>query len=178
MQEKARFHIIYLVVAVACVLLVQQFLHEARTVALVPYSEFQQLLKDRKISEVEIVADTLQGTLKEPKEGKQRFVTTRVEPELAKELDDAGVRYARREENTLLPQLLSWIVPALGRKPDAGSSAYTRHSSAWPRALSSSCRSHNGSPAAVRICACTKSTPQTASVTACSTCNRVFISRK
>ncbi|HET8935955.1 MAG TPA: ATP-dependent zinc metalloprotease FtsH [Polyangiales bacterium] len=113
MQEKARFHIIYLVVAVASVLLVQQFLHEARTVALVPYSEFQQLLKERKISEVEIVADTLQGTLKEPKGGKQRFVTTRVEPELAKELDEAGVRYARREENTLLPQLLSWIVPAL-----------------------------------------------------------------
>ncbi|HTU59700.1 MAG TPA: ATP-dependent metallopeptidase FtsH/Yme1/Tma family protein, partial [Polyangiales bacterium] len=113
MQEKARFHLIYLVVAVVGVLVVQQFLHEARTVAVVPYSEFQQLLRDRKISEVEIVADTLQGTLKEPKGGKQRFVTTRVEPELAKELDDAGVRYARREENTFLPQLLSWIVPAL-----------------------------------------------------------------
>jgi cell division protease FtsH len=28
-------------------------------------------------------------------------------------IDDAGVRYARREENTLLPQLLSWILPAL-----------------------------------------------------------------
>jgi cell division protease FtsH len=113
MQEKARFHLIYLVVAVIGVLVVQQFLHEARTVAIVPYSEFQQLLRDRKISEVEIVADTLQGTLKEPKGGKQRFITTRVEPELAKELDDAGVRYARREENTFLPQLLSWIVPAL-----------------------------------------------------------------
>jgi cell division protease FtsH len=113
MQEKARFHIIYLVVAVLGVVVVQQFLHEQRTVAVVPYSEFQQLLRDRKISEVEIVADTLQGTLKEPKDGKQRFVTTRVEPDLAKELDDAGVRYARREENTFLPQLLSWIVPAL-----------------------------------------------------------------
>ena len=113
MQEKARFHLIYLVVAVIGVLLVQQFLHEARTVVVVPYSEFQQLLKERKVSEVEIIGDTLQGTLKEPREGKQRFVTTRVDHELAAELDAAGVRYARHEENTFLPNLLGWLVPAL-----------------------------------------------------------------
>jgi cell division protease FtsH len=64
MQERARFHLICLVVAVASVVVVQQFMHEARSVALVPYSESQQLLRERKISEVEIVADTLQGTLK------------------------------------------------------------------------------------------------------------------
>jgi cell division protease FtsH len=113
MQEKARFHVIYLIVAVIGVLLVQQFLHDARTVAVVPYSEFQQLLKNHKVSEVEIVGDTLQGTLKEPRNGKQRFVTTRVDTELANDLDAAGVRYARHEENTFLPSLLSWIVPAL-----------------------------------------------------------------
>jgi cell division protease FtsH len=60
MLEKARFHLI-------CSVVVQQFLHDARTVATVPYSQFRQLLREQKISEVEIVADTLQGTLKEPK---------------------------------------------------------------------------------------------------------------
>jgi cell division protease FtsH len=105
--------VIYLVVAVAGILIAQQFLHEARTVAVIPYSEFQTLLHDRKVSEVEIVGDTLQGTLKEPRDGKQRFVTTRVEPNLAEKLDAAGVRYAKHEENGLLPALLSWIVPAL-----------------------------------------------------------------
>jgi cell division protease FtsH len=113
MNPKTRFHVIYLVVAVVGILLAQQFLHEARTVAVIPYSEFRTLLHDRKISEVEIVSDTLQGTLKEPREGKQRFVTTRVEPDLAEQLDAAGVRYAKREETGLLPTLLSWIVPAL-----------------------------------------------------------------
>jgi len=113
MQDKARFHVIYLFVAVIGVLLVQQFLHDARTVAVIPYSEFHRLLQDQKVSEVEIVGDTLQGTLKEPHQGKQRFVTTYVEPSLAKELDAAGVRYARHEENTFLPNLLSWIVPSL-----------------------------------------------------------------
>jgi len=113
MQDKARFHIIYLFVAVIGVLLVQQFLHDARTVAVIPYSEFHRLLQDRQVSEVEIVGDTLQGTLKEPHQGKQRFVTTYVDPALATELDAAGVRYARHEENTFLPNLLSWIVPSL-----------------------------------------------------------------
>ena len=113
MQDKARFHVVYLIVAVVCVLLVQQFLHEARTVVVMPYSEFQQLLRERKVSEVEIVGDTLQGTLKEPREGKQRFVTTRVYHELAAELDAGGVRYARHEENTFLPGVLGWLVPAL-----------------------------------------------------------------
>ena len=44
-------------------------------------------------------------------DGKKRFVTTRVEPELAKELDEHGVDYAGRFENTLLPLILSWVVP-------------------------------------------------------------------
>ena len=113
MQEKARFHVIYLVVAVIGVLLVQQFMHDASTVAVMPYSEFQQLLKAHKVSEVEIVGDTLRGTLKEPREGKQRFITTRVDPQLATDLDEAGVRYARHEENTFLPNLLSWVIPSL-----------------------------------------------------------------
>jgi cell division protease FtsH len=113
MNEKARFHVIYLIVAVIGVVLVQQFMHDARTIAVVPYSEFQTLLKDHKVSEIEIVGDTLQGTLKEPVNGKQRFVTTRVDLDLAAKLDEAGVRYARHEENTFLPNLLSWVVPAL-----------------------------------------------------------------
>ena len=36
----------------------------------------------------------------------------------------------------------------------------------------------NGSPAATRICSSTRSRPVTSSVTGCSTCRRVFISRK
>ena len=35
-----------------------------------------------------------------------------------------------------------------------------------------------GSPAAIRICHCTRSSPVTSSVIGCSTCRRVFISRK
>jgi cell division protease FtsH len=113
MSSKTRFHVVYVIIAVVGVLMVQQFAQQARQVAVMPYSEFQTLLNAHKISDVEIVGDTLQGSLKEPQNGKKRFVTTRVDPGLADKLDQAGVRYARHEENTFLPSLLSWIVPAL-----------------------------------------------------------------
>jgi cell division protease FtsH len=113
MSSKTRFHVVYVIIAMVGVLMVQQFAQQARQVAVMPYSEFQALLKEHKVSDVEIVGDTLQGSLKEPQNGKKRFVTTRVDPTLADKLDQAGVRYARHEENTFLPNLLSWIVPAL-----------------------------------------------------------------
>ena len=47
-----------------------------------------------------------------------------------------------------------------------------------PAASATACVHGSGSPAATRSCACTRSTPVTASVTGCSTCSRVFISRK
>ncbi|HEX7476555.1 MAG TPA: ATP-dependent zinc metalloprotease FtsH [Polyangiales bacterium] len=113
MKPKARFHIIYLVVAVAAIMLLQQLMRDVSSVALIPYSEFQHLLHDKKIADVEVVGDTLQGTLKQAQGGKTHFVTTQVDPRLADKLDAAGVKYARRPENTLLTNLLSWVVPGL-----------------------------------------------------------------
>ena len=60
-----------------------------------------------------------------------------------------------------------------------GSSAYTRASTACPSSATTSGRiAPSRSPAADRIIAATRSTPVTISVTACSTCSRVFTSRK
>ena len=58
-----------------------------------------------------------------------------------------------------------------------GSSALIRHSIACPLSgVTSRCRRVSFSPAATRICACTRSMPLMASVTGCSTWRRVFIS--
>jgi cell division protease FtsH len=40
-------------------------------------------------------------------------VTRRVDPELASELEKRGITFSSQPENTLLPTLLSWVVPAL-----------------------------------------------------------------
>jgi hypothetical protein len=60
----------------------------------------------------------------------------------------------------------------------AGSSALMRSSSAQPRGATSSWRGRSPSPAAIRSCSATRSTPVTSSVTGCSTWMRVFISMK
>ncbi len=73
------------------------------------------------------------------------------------------------------------ILPVSGRKPCAGSSVVMRHWSAAPRSTIASWRrpsSARVSPAAMRICDCTRSTSVTSSVTVCSTWMRGFISMK
>ena len=69
-------------------------------------------------------------------------------------------------------------VPGAGAKFLAASSALMRHSIAWPCQRMSSWAKLSSSPAAIRICSRTMSTPVVSSVTQCSTCTRVFISRK
>jgi cell division protease FtsH len=113
MTEKFRFSAAYLIIAVLGVLMLHDAFDRSQAVATIPYSEFQRFLREGKVTEVVISGDELRGELAEPYEGKSRFVTTRVEPDLAALLDAAGVRYSRRIESTLVPTLLSWIVPVL-----------------------------------------------------------------
>src|SRR5699024_12207703 len=60
-------------------------------------------------------------------------------------------------------------------KPRPGSSPLIRNSKEWPRLTGSSSRMR--SPAAMRSCSRTRSTPATSSVTGCSTWSRVLTSR-
>jgi cell division protease FtsH len=74
-----------------------------------PYSDFQQLLREGKVAEIGISDRFIQGTLKEPlPSGQTRFMTTRVDPEFAQELQQYGVRYTGQIESTLVRDILSW----------------------------------------------------------------------
>jgi AAA+ superfamily predicted ATPase len=111
MEKATRFNVAYLLLAMVGVLVAQDLWVRWSSVAQIPYSEFQQLLEEGKIEEVTIGADRIRGTLKEGEEGKPRFVTNRVEPELVAKLDEHGVRYSGERANTFLPMLLSWVIP-------------------------------------------------------------------
>jgi cell division protease FtsH len=113
MEKATRFNVAYLLLAMVGVLVAQDLWVRWSSVAQIPYSEFQQLLEEGKIEEVTIGADRIRGTLKEGEEGKPRFVTNRVEPELVAKLDEHGVRYSGERANTFLPMLLSWVIPVL-----------------------------------------------------------------
>jgi cell division protease FtsH len=114
MTQNTRFNIGYAMAAIFGLFLVQYFIAAASQIAPIPYSEFQQMLRQGKIASVGISDRVIQGTLKEPLPGGQKqFVTTRVDPEIARELEKYGVRFAGQVESTLLRDLLSWVMPLL-----------------------------------------------------------------
>jgi cell division protease FtsH len=112
-MNQKRFHVLYALLALVGVMFIHDLWLGYRQVAVLPYSQFQALVRDKKVAEVQVGEDRLQGTLKEPLDGKTRFVTNRVGPELAKELDEAQVKYSGTVENRLVEMLLSWLLPVL-----------------------------------------------------------------
>jgi cell division protease FtsH len=114
MNKQTQFHIGYWLAAILGIMLLQYFYAVNQKIEAVPYSEFQQMLRDGKVEKVAVSNRFIQGTLKEPlANGKKQFVTTRVDPELAADLQKSGVAYSGEVESTFLTDLLSWVVPAL-----------------------------------------------------------------
>src|SRR5438067_4217655 len=113
-KRQIHFNIGYLILALIGVLWLREIWVTARQVQPIPYSEFQQQLKDGRIKEIAISRDTIQGTYKLPTaEGRDRFVTARVDPDLAKDLAQYNVKYTGAAESTFFRDILSWVLPAL-----------------------------------------------------------------
>jgi cell division protease FtsH len=109
--KKTGFNLAYVLLAAAGVLMLQSWWIRSQAVETIPYSRFQQLVREDKVSRVVISQGRIEGEYKGDIDGKRRFVTDRVEQDLAKELDQHGVEYAGRLESGLLPLVLSWLVP-------------------------------------------------------------------
>jgi len=113
METTPRFHLTYVLLALFGVFLVHDLWVVTRKVAEIPYSEFERLLEEGKVAEVVVSQDRIRGELSEPRDGKTSFVTNRVDPELARTLEERGVRFSAEREDRFLPTLLSWVVPVL-----------------------------------------------------------------
>ncbi len=109
--KKRRFNLGFMILAAIAVILVQEMWVRSQAVATIPYSEFQKLVRDNKVARVVVSEDGIEGEYKEESGGKKRFVTRRIEQNLAKELDEHGVEYAGRFEGGLIPLILSWVIP-------------------------------------------------------------------
>jgi cell division protease FtsH len=113
-MNKTRFNVGYAIAAIFAVFVIQYFISAASQIAVIPYSEYQDLLKQGKVATVAISDRTVQGTLKEPLSGGQKqFVTTRVDQETAQELEKYNVKFTGQIESTFLRDLLSWVMPVL-----------------------------------------------------------------
>src|SRR5882757_3068267 len=114
MTNQTRFNVGYAIAAIFLVFMIQYAVSVANQIAPIPYSDFQRLLHEGKIATVGVSDRFIQGSLKEPlPSGQKHFVTTRVDPQFAGELDKYGVRYTGQIESTFLRDLLSWVMPTL-----------------------------------------------------------------
>ena len=114
MEKQTQFNIWYLILATLAVLFLHDLWVQMRTVEPVPYSQFQDLLKDGKVKEISITNNYIQGELNQPlPDGRSKFVTTRVDPELAKDLDQYNVKFTGVVESTFLRDILGWVIPAV-----------------------------------------------------------------
>ena len=112
MDKNVRFHLIYLFFALIALSLIRDAWHQLQQVETIDYSEFRSYLDAGRIEEVTVSGQYLTGTLRQPTEsGRTQFVTTRVDPELARELLPAGVRFRATADNPWIREILSWIVP-------------------------------------------------------------------
>jgi cell division protease FtsH len=113
MERKTQLNVWYIIFALVVIVLFQNWWAASRQVEVIPYSRFEDLLKNNEIEEVRIRQNTLEGKLKKPIDGRERFVTTRVDPQLADRLSKYDVKFTGVVESTFLRNLLSWVVPVL-----------------------------------------------------------------
>lgn len=114
MTKNSRFNVAYAIFAICALFFIQYAIVAANKIAVIPYSQYQQLLREGKVDSVGISDRTVQGILKEPlPEGQKQFVTTRVDQDVAQELEKYHVRFTGQIESTFLRDLLSWIMPVL-----------------------------------------------------------------
>jgi cell division protease FtsH len=113
MEKKTQFSVWYFAFALLSVIVLQNVWQGVRTTASIPYSEFQLLLKEGKVAEISVADNQIIGTYKEAVGNKTRFVTTRVDPALAKDLAQYEVKFTGVVENTFLSDLLGWVLPAV-----------------------------------------------------------------
>jgi len=113
MNKQHQWNIWYFVGAFFLLMLFQSVWTTWRTVELIPYSQFLTLLSEGKIVEATVHQEQITGRLKEPINGRELFVTNRVEPALAEQLGKSGTSFTGTVQNTFLSTLLSWVMPVL-----------------------------------------------------------------
>ncbi|MGO9007318.1 MAG: ATP-dependent zinc metalloprotease FtsH [Beijerinckiaceae bacterium] len=113
-DRKQAWTIWYFVAAAIGVVLLQDFWNAYRQTETIPYSEFEQLVSDDKISEVVVGANTIEGTLKAPAaNGTTKFAAAKVDPAFAEKLMAKGIKVSGAASGGLLATILSWVLPAI-----------------------------------------------------------------
>jgi cell division protease FtsH len=113
MKRQTQIQIWYLIAAVLAVIALRDLWVTSQRVEEISYSEFEQALRDGRVASVEVSGTTLAGEYRDASPGAAgRFVTPRVDTDLARELAQYEVEFKGVADNTLLRDVLSWVLPA------------------------------------------------------------------
>ena len=93
MNKQQQWNIWYVIGAFMLLMLFQSVWTTYRTVEPIPYSDFLKFLNEGRIVEVTVHQEQITGRLKEPINGRQYFVTNRVDPALAEQIGKSGVTF-------------------------------------------------------------------------------------
>ena len=113
MDKRVQFHIWYVIAAIFGVLILQQLWAESQQIAVIPYSEYLDDLNAGKVDDVKVSGDYIQGNYKQPQNGVKQFVTTRVPPDIASQLQHYNVKFSGQIKSNWLSTILSWVLPTL-----------------------------------------------------------------
>ena len=114
MEKHYKFSIWYVVLGIWVVLIIHNYLAATFSIRTIPYSEFLNLLKNNKVTELAITTNQIQGKMMVDgaTQGKgEPFKTVRVDPEISKLLEQYHVIFKGQIESTFLRDLFSWIFP-------------------------------------------------------------------
>jgi len=112
MDKKTQFNIWYFVAALIGLFLLQALFTQIADVQVLPYSKFKELAKERQVENLVVTEHMIRGTLKD-ESGPREFVTNRVDPAIAGELEGMGLSFTGGTESSLLRDIISWVAPVL-----------------------------------------------------------------
>jgi cell division protease FtsH len=113
MNKQRQWNIWYFIGAFVALMLFQGWWTTHQSVEAIAYSEFLKLLNSGQLVELTIQQDRITGRLKTPINGRQLFVTNRVDPALAEQIEKSGVPFTGAAPNTFVTGILSWVLPVL-----------------------------------------------------------------
>jgi cell division protease FtsH len=126
-KREHQIHFWYIIAAFLALMLIQDLLYQPTHIKTIPYSEFQQLADQGKVTDIVVGPTTITGTYKasevqvKPPAGQaappaepQHFQTYRVPPELADRLTKDKLPFSGEAPPGFLATALGWILPSVG----------------------------------------------------------------
>ncbi|RPH65231.1 MAG: ATP-dependent metallopeptidase FtsH/Yme1/Tma family protein, partial [Burkholderiales bacterium] len=113
-HKQIQWNVWYTVIAILAMIAFNDALRAWRDVEPLAYSDFLAQLEAGNVDEIRVSSERIEGTLKRPlPDGRNRFATVRIEPDLADSLARHQVKFRGVIESTLLRDVLGWVIPAL-----------------------------------------------------------------